>query len=212
MGVLAIPDQDVGLSSKVAVDEGVGISFLVASLAYFLLIRRRITPHSETTQRIADYHHKVRELVWVRWVQESFGFPFEATSDVRIRPVFEALTGANERYYRSALQHLESYGYVKERETILFRIRNHNQKVDELEASAKGSLITRSSDAFSAEWQSFVPEQNEIWAEVQSFRDKIQGVVNDLEDGNLTPFRPLGGRPECSKTPKMEQSRNLLGT
>jgi len=54
---------------------------------YFGFWRGR-KPNTEKLQRIAAYHHKIRELVWVPWYQMSYGFPFVATADVTVRPVF----------------------------------------------------------------------------------------------------------------------------
>lgn len=126
----------------------------------------------------------MRELVLVRWIQESYGYPFVATADVDVRPVFEALAGANERYYRSALQHLEAYGMDKKRGTILERIKEHNSEVRNVEYNGGRSPLINSGNNLPRRMK-LGQEQNEIWASVQLLREELQGVVNDLEEGHL---------------------------
>ena len=109
-GLLAVPDADIAWSTKWPIDASIGVGGIVGSIVYFAFIRKfNPAEAAERAGQIAAYHNKVRELVWVPWIQETAGYPFVATANVTIRPVFQPLVGANERYFQSAQEHLSAY-------------------------------------------------------------------------------------------------------
>ena len=189
LALLSIAVPIIGL----AIGLGLGVlaiyslaAIIVLGSAFYFSFWRRQKPNAERLQRIAAYHHKIRELVWVPWYQWSEGFPFVATADVTVRSVFQPLEGANERYYNSALQHLEAYDLVRERQSLVDKIDKHNREVYDFENKGPYSpMITRGLESNRPKRQEFGKKQQEIWKEVQSFRERIQGVINDLEDGRL---------------------------
>jgi len=105
-------------------------------------------------------------------------------TDLSVHPCFEELAFPYQRYYRHAMQHLEAYDLSKERESIMARIVGHNRQVAEYE-KAGGYSMTPRSQALSAQRDKLVKEQLSLWKDEKSFADKLQEVVNNLEDGLL---------------------------
>jgi len=142
------------------------------------------TKMKEYLRKVKTYHdQKLRELVWVKWIQGVQGYPFVATSDTHIRPILEKLGPPYERYFQHAMEHLMAFKLLDEWAEIHRKVDEHNIKADRFEASRR--LGQPKIPNYDKELDAIGSEQNQIWTQAQEYGRKIQGVVNDLEDGQL---------------------------
>ncbi len=187
--ITLIPNENLAWLARLEIDYVLAVGYVAGSIIYFRHLREPDPAKiSERSKQIADYHHQVRQLVLVPWIQdiEKWPFPFVATSEVSVRPVFQAPRPAYERQFKSALQHLETYGLSKERENLLSGIEQHNRKVKENETKdGQSPLIRQGSVEYHVERDKLAKDQTKIWTSVSSFKERLQEVVSDLEVGRL---------------------------
>lgn len=141
-------------------------------------------------ERVRPYHQKLRELVWVKWIQCTGRNPSggERNAALNVVPCFEALPNPYYTYYAHALQHLDAYDLTKERDLLMKRIEVHNLQVkdyNEASPSFPGEAVQGAQGARAEEGDRLRSMQSELWKQVQEFGLELQEVVNNLEDGQL---------------------------
>lgn len=134
-------------------------------------------------ERIREYHQKPRDFVWVRWIQSTSGYPSIAMADLDVKTVFEEITYPYHAYYLHATQHLNAYRLMEERQGLLDRIKEHNEKAGQFDKKRRrGGPLTGEMEK---ERDQLGAEQMKLWSQIQGFATRLQEVVNNLEDGIL---------------------------
>lgn len=141
-------------------------------------------------EQVRAYHQKLREFVWVPWIQCTAQYPSgnRGTAELNVTPCFEVLDYPNRTYYDHAMEHLQAYDLQFSRAVIMDRINQHNQQVkdfNETEIIPPGGILLANTAARTQARDKLVGEQFVIWKEAQEYAKKLQEVVNNLEDGQL---------------------------
>lgn len=175
---LALPEPTQNLAGTIA---AAAEGFVFGGIVQSILEGSRILTRTREA-RFEKYHAKIRELVFITWLHNDLqGYPSATTGDLHVRNLLEQQKDAEERYFKSALPHLDCYGLTKDREKLRERITQHNEKVDKFDMETRTQL----GQTNESERIQLAAEMDEIWKSAQEFAQKLKGVIYDIEDHTL---------------------------
>ncbi len=84
------------------------------------------------------------------------------------------------------MEHLQAYGFDKDRDAIIKRVADHNNHANDFEKKVKSLSVTEPiPEAFRVERDALAENMTDIWKSAQEFAQKLLAVINDIEDDTL---------------------------